>query len=245
METRKGLNPIAKGVILVLLALVVAAGYFGYRWFTARGQRLPLVLAWMRNPQAHPEWRITAGERCGEAPFLMPTDGFIGFLWGDSFRPWHRHQGLDIFGGAGLNQTPVYAAYPGFLTRLADWKSSLIVRIPEDPLNPGRQIWTYYTHLADSDGNSYISSQFPPGISELPVEAGELLGYQGNYSGDPNNPVGIHLHFSIVKDDGRGKFLNELDIDNTLDPSPYLGIPVNADQNEGELPICPGQLRSS
>jgi hypothetical protein len=245
MNTNTGLSPVAQGAVFVLLALVLVAAYFGYRWFSDRGQRLPMVVAWLRDPQAHPEWMITAGERCGQAPFLMPTDGFVGFLWGDSFRPGHRHQGLDIFGGGDLNQTPVYAAYPGYVSRLSDWKSSLIVRIPDDPLNPGRQIWTYYTHLADSDGSSYISSQFPPDTNEMFVEAGTLLGYQGNYSGDPDNPVGIHLHFSLVKDDGQGRFLNELDIDNTLDPTPYLGIPVNADQNQGEIPICPDQLRTS
>jgi hypothetical protein len=245
MNTNTGLSPVARGAVFVLLALVLVAAYFGYRWFIDRGQRLPMVVAWLRDPQAHPEWMITAGERCGQAPFLMPTDGFVGFLWGDSFRPGHRHQGLDIFGGGDLNQTPVYAAYPGYVSRLSDWKSSLIVRIPDDPLNPGRQIWTYYTHLADSDGSSYISSQFPPDTNEMFVEAGTLLGYQGNYSGDPDNPVGIHLHFSLVKDDGQGRFLNELDIDNTLDPTPYLGIPVNADQNQGEIPICPDQLRTS
>jgi hypothetical protein len=245
MNTNTGLSPVARGAVFVLLALVLVAAYFGYRWFIDRGQRLPMVVAWLRDPQAHPEWMITAGERCGQAPFLMPTDGFVGFLWGDSFRPGHRHQGLDIFGGGDLNQTPVYAAYPGYVSRLSDWKSSLIVRIPDDPLNPGRQIWTYYTHLADSDGSSYISSQFPSDTNEMFVEAGTLLGYQGNYSGDPDNPVGIHLHFSLVKDDGQGRFLNELDIDNTLDPTPYLGIPVNADQNQGEIPICPDQLRTS
>lgn len=34
----------------------------------------------------------------------------------------------------------------------------------------------------------------------------------------------MHLHFSIVKDDGNGRFLNELRIENTLDPSPYLRL---------------------
>jgi hypothetical protein len=114
----------------------------------------------------------------------------------------------------------------------------LIIRIPEDPLNPGQQVWTYYTHMADSDGNSYILPEYPPGTSEVFVEAGTLLGYQGNFSGDPNNPVGIHLHFSIVKDDGQGKFLNELEIQNTLDPSPYLGLQLNADQNRDQIPVC-------
>jgi hypothetical protein len=51
-----------------------------------------------------------------------------------------------------------------------------------------------------------------------------------NDSGEPGNPVGVHLHFSIVRDDGKGSFRNELDSHNTLDPSPYLGLPLNADQ---------------
>jgi hypothetical protein len=92
--------------------------------------------------------------------------------------------------------------------------------------------------MADPDGGSFISPQFPPGITEVFVQAGALLGYQGNYSGDSLNPVGIHLHFSIVLDDGQGKFRNELEIENTLDPSPYFGLPVNANKNNGEIPLC-------
>jgi hypothetical protein len=134
--------------------------------------------------------------------------------------------------------TPVIAAYPGYLTRLPDWKSSVIVRVPEDPLKPGRQIWLYYTHMADPAGNSFISPDFPPGMYENYVEAGTQLGYQGDYSGDPNNPVGVHLHFSIVLDDGQGNFRNELEIRNTLDPSPYLGLPLNARQSDGQLVVC-------
>jgi hypothetical protein len=223
--------------VLVLL-LVMLAGYLAYRWFERDGAQTSRVLLWLRDPGAHPEWAVEAGERCGDAPFVMPTSGFIGFLWGDSFRPGHRHQGLDIFGGGELNQTPVIAAYPGYLTRLPDWKSTVIIRIPDDPLRPGRQIWTYYTHMADPEGNSYVAAEFPPGTAEVFVEGGTLLGYQGNFSGDPFNPVGIHLHFSIVLDDGQGSFRNELEISNTLDPSPYLGLPVNAAQNRGEAPVC-------
>jgi len=85
-----------------------------------------------------------------------------GFLWDDSFRPGHRHQGIDIFAGTDVDVTPVIAAYPGYLTRLPEWKSSVIVRVPDDPLNPGRQIWLYYTHMADSGGNSFVSPDFRP-----------------------------------------------------------------------------------
>ncbi len=245
MPTERKMHPLARFLLFILLVGVIVAGYQVYSWISRQGRRAPQVFAWLRNPQSHPEWTIKIGERCGQAPLVMPTDGFVGFLWGDSFRPGHSHQGLDIFGGEGLNQTPVIAAYPGYLSRLPDWKSSLIIRIPDDPLHPGRQIWTYYTHMADAAGNSYIDSQFPADTNEVYVEAGTLLGYQGNFSGDPNSPVGIHLHFSIVQDDGQGKFRNELEIKNTLDPSPYLGLPANAESNQGEIPICPTEMKSS
>ena len=216
----------------------IIVGYFAYQWFTRSGERGMMLQAWFQNPDNHADWAISAGEVCGNAPFEMPTSGYIGFIWDDSFRPGHRHQGLDIFGGAEAGETPVYAAYDGYLTRLPDWKSSVIIRIPSDPLQPSRQIWTYYTHMATRGGESYIAAEFPTGTSEIYVEAGTLLGYQGNYSGDPNNPTGIHLHFSIVLDDPNGTFRNELKIQNTLDPSPYLGLPLNANANKGEIPVC-------
>ena len=222
--------------VLVILAIVV--GYLAYRWFSSGGVRAARVLAYKSDPSTRPEYELKIGERCGEAPFIMPTNGTTVYIWDDSFYSGHRHQGIDTFGGEGLNQTQVVAAYPGYLTRLPDWKSSVIIRIPEDPLKPGRQIWTYYTHMADREGNSFITPEFPPGTQEEYVEAGTLLGYQGNFSGDPFNPTGIHLHFSIVLDDGRGEFRNELEIKNTLDPSPYLGLPLNANQNKTEVPQC-------
>ena len=181
---------------------------------------------------------MRTGERCGNAPFVFPTQGFVGFLWGDSFRPGHLHQGIDIFGGKPAGETPVYAANDGYLSRLPDWKSSLIIRIPVDPFMPSRQIWTYYTHLADQKGNSYISPEFPPGTIEIPISAGTFLGYQGDYSGDPDNPTGVHLHFSIVLDDGKGRFLNELEFANTLDPSAYFQLNLNARNNLDEIPLC-------
>jgi hypothetical protein len=226
------------GLVILLVSL-----YIAIPWLRTRFSRLLRLREWFSNPSAHPDWVIQAGTRCGDAPFVMPTDGYIGFLWGDSFRPGQRHQGLDIFGGQAVGLTPVVATYPGYLTRLETWKSAVILRIPHDPLHPAHQIWLYYAHMADSAGNTFIDPQFPAGTQEVYVEAGTRLGYQGDYSGDPGNPTGIHLHFSIVLDDGQGHFRNELEIHNTLDPSPYLGLPLNAAANYGQLAVCPaGQV---
>jgi len=226
---------------IVVVGILAGVGIYLYMNMQRTFGRSARVVEWIRNPSAHPDWVVRAGTRCvPDAPFLMPTDGLIGYLWGDSFQAGKHHQGLDIFGGTDVGQTPVVAAYPGYLTRLSTWKSAVIVRLPSDPLQPGRPIWLYYTHMADPNGNSFISSAFPPGTVEKYIEAGTLLGYQGNYTGDATNPSGIHLHFSIVLDDGQGGFRNELDINNTLDPSPYLGLPLNAKTSDGAVIVCTG-----
>jgi murein DD-endopeptidase MepM/ murein hydrolase activator NlpD len=227
-----------KLLLSLLVIFILVSAYFLYQRFRSGDSRSANVLAWLRDSKSHPEWAMQPAQRCGDSPFIFPTYGLVGYLWGDSFRPGHRHQGIDTFGGAPPGETPIIAAYSGYLTRLPDWKSSVIIRIPHDPLQPERQIWTYYTHMADSDGNSFIDPAFPPSTREIYVEAGTLLGYQGNYSGDPFNPTGVHLHFSIVLDDN-GRFRNELEYSNTLDPSPYFGLPLNAASNPNQIPLCP------
>lgn len=224
-------------LIPILLVGLITAAVFLYLNYNPSGLRAAKVLAWIRAPVPGDARLIQMGSRCGKAPFIFPTSGIAGFLWGDSFRIGHQHQGVDIFAGTGVDVTPVVAAYSGFLTRLPEWKSSVIVRVPSDPLSPGRQIWVYYTHMADPAGNSFISPEFQPGTFDKPVEAGTFLGRQGDYSGDPNNPVGVHLHISIVKDDS-GRFMNELDIANTYDPSPYFGLALNASLSRDDAPTC-------
>ena len=228
-------------IISVVFVLGLVGGYFFFfkpEIFSLTSSRTARVLDYLRNPDEYANWKIDAGEHCGTAPFAWPTSGYIGYLWDDSFRPGHRHSGLDIFGGEEPGLTPIVAAYDGYLTRLDDWKSTVIIRIPQDPLNPQRQIWNYYTHMADVNGNPFVSEEFPPGTYEVFVKAGTVLGYQGNYSGTPGNPTGVHLHFSIVKDDGQGNFLNETDINNTLDPSPYFGIQLNAKEAPDGVLLC-------
>jgi hypothetical protein len=224
-------------LVLVILGVLFGTGYYIYitlRTTMARGRA---VNRWMARPADYASLMIPAGTRCGSAPFIFPTDGVAGYIWGDAFGPSHRHQGVDIFTDTDPGVTPVIAAYDGYITRKSYWKGALIQRLPSDPLNPGRQIWVYYTHLADAYGNSFIAAGFPAGASEVFVKAGTLLGYAGNYSGNPERPVGVHLHISVVKDEN-GTFLNELDINNTYDPSPYFGLALNASENRDQIPVC-------
>jgi murein DD-endopeptidase MepM/ murein hydrolase activator NlpD len=187
------------------------------------------IRRWFDDPASRDALRTAQREPCNGAPFILPSDGLIGLLWRDPAAPYsvlRRHTGIDIFGDGAPGEVPVYAAYGGYLTRLPDWVSSVIIR-HDDPLQPGRTIWTYYTHMASEDGDSFIMDAFPPGAREVWVEQGTLLGYQGEYAGAGLFPIGMHVHFSIVKSEADGSFKNESDLSNTLDPSPYLGLPLN------------------
>ncbi len=236
----KAKKPSWRKWLLFLIPIVALLIFLAYRFLIpgASSGRWAYYRALLIDRDSLSAFILKPGMRCGDSAFAFPTTGAIIGLWDQSYRVGHRHQGLDIFSGTSPGVTAVYAAYSGYLTRLDDWLSTVIIRVPEDPLHPDRQIWNYYTHMATRSGDSFISQEFPPGSYDVYVEEGSLLGFQGDYSGDPLNPTGLHLHFSIIKDDGEGGFLNELEIKNTLDPSPYFNLSVNHNNNAEEIPIC-------
>lgn len=210
---------------LILILLLLGTLAVAWQWSSNPANRA--FLSWARGST---DTLITVQrEKCAGAPFILPSDGFIGLLFADPRGPYSRlrpHQGIDIFTDQDPGVTPVYAAYDGYVTRADHWTSALIQRVPSDPLNPAQQIWLYYSHMADEQGIDYIEPAFERGVSEIFVQQGTLLGYVGNYDGNTPSRIWTHLHFSIVKDGG-GIYLNELDINNTLDPTLYLGMSVN------------------
>ena len=217
------------GVGVIGLFLLIQTTLFVRR--NVMDPRSQQFMQWLSGNAATREALVTTQrEACPGAPFILPTDGFIGLLYEDPRGPYSSsrpHQGIDVFSQAAAGVMPVYAAYDGYVTREPTWQSTLIQRVPADPLDPDRQIWLYYTHMADREGNDFIEPAFAPGTREFFVEQGTLLGYTGDYNGGSARQIGVHLHFSIVRDDGNGRYLNELDFANSLDPSPYLGMPLN------------------
>jgi len=197
-------------------------------WSWTRSNSTRHIIRWFNDRAARPGLTTTAADTCPDAPFALPSEGFIGLLYADPAGPYNvinRHTGIDIFGDGPPGTVPIVAAYDGLLTRLPSWRSTVIIR-HEDPLVPGRIIWTYYTHMATTDGSEdFILPEFPPGTTDAPVEKGQLIGYQGDYGG--TRRVGLHLHFSIVTSDETGAFLNEAVLRNTVDPSPYFGLPLH------------------
>lgn len=218
-----------------LAAVIILGGFVTWVFLNRRLDRISLIRPWFDNPAAHQDWLVEGGQYCPGAPMLFPSDGFIGVGWGDGTPPMYEHTGYDIFSPAGGdNITPIYAAYDGYLTRETTWRSTVIIRHPDFDQLPeitgGQQIWTYYTHMASADGETiYVSADFPKGTREKFVEAGTLLGYQGTWSGRLNDPVGLHLHFSIPVTVDGGGYANETMIENTLNPAPFLGIEEGED----------------
>ena len=222
----------AKKLGLLAILLVVVGVGCGVLWQGRRWVIHLVRVAWRRLTLSREPQPIDSA-RCPDAPWLLPTSGVLGVLWNDGrvppYGPGHPHTGLDIFGQGGESTVPVYAVAEGHLTRLRGWKSAVVIR-HEDPLRPGETVWTYYSHMASAGGTSYIVDDFPSGSAGVPVQAGQLLGYQGVWSGHPLKPGWMHLHFSVVRSAVDGSFLNETVPGNTLDPSPYLGIDGNADE---------------
>ncbi|MCA9988570.1 MAG: M23 family metallopeptidase [Anaerolineales bacterium] len=223
--SRRRVLKYALGLMLVggIVVLAVAGWFYSQREM----RRMRGIGPFVNEPETHPDWIVEGGSRCGTAPMIIPSTGYIGVGYRDGTPPMYAHTGYDIFSPAGAdNVTPIYAAYDGYLTREANWRSAVIIRHPEFPeLVDGEQIWTYYTHMASRDGEiSYIDPAFPQGTYELFVEQGTLLGYQGTWSGDPARYMTLHLHFSIVKSTGPDTYANETKSQNTYDPLPFLGL---------------------
>src|SRR6188474_1735461 len=99
-------------LLLILATAIITAGITAYYLYRPNAPRVNKFRQWMRDPAAHPDWKLAAGSQCNSAPFLFPTDGFAGFLWGDSFGLRHTHQGIDVFAGTDAGLTKVIAAYP-------------------------------------------------------------------------------------------------------------------------------------
>ncbi len=219
-----------KRLLLIGLCLLVGNGIIAYVIYQQmQSNSNDYIARWFQQPDSRTALTTIRQTPCEDAPFLLPSEGFIGLLWRDPARPYNilrRHTGIDIFGDGEAGEVPVVAAYDGYLSRLGDWQSTVIIR-HDDPLRPGRTVWTYYTHMASRDGTeSFVAPAFPPGTNEVFVEQGTLLGYQGEYNGS-GPAIGLHVHMSIVESDEDGSFKNEAQLGNTLDPSPYFGLPLD------------------
>ena len=93
--------------------------------------------------------------------------------------------------------------------------------------------------MAAANGtDSYVAQDFPSGAAGIPVKAGQLLGYQGTWSGKSFWPRWLHMHFAIIRVENRDDFLGELRLGNLLDPAPYLNVELKPETDtENSQPL--------
>src|SRR5689334_19850879 len=77
------------GFGLVLLVLGLGA-YLALRWYRGNSGSNQQIYEWLVNPDKHLELNTASMLRCPNAPFIIPSEGFIGLLWRDSAAPYNR-----------------------------------------------------------------------------------------------------------------------------------------------------------
>jgi hypothetical protein len=157
---------------------------------------------------------------CPGAAWQLPGDATLGVQWQDS--------SLVFFGQGREGAVPVYAVADGLLTRQADWVDAVAIQ-HDDPLHPSTKLWSFYSGMSVANGtDSLIVKDFAPGVENVPVKAGQLLGYEGTWSGRPQWPMWIHVQLQLVKAAETRQFPTQLSPESILDPSPYLKLAEKA-----------------
>ena len=155
---------------------------------------------------------------CPNAVWRLPSESTLGVQWSDG--------SLDFLGQGNKGKVPVYAVADGVLTRLNDWVGTVAI-LHSDPLHPSEQVWSYYNDMAAENGTvSYVVDEFPLGVTSVPVKAGQLLGYQGTWSGRPFWSRWLHAQFAVIRAEKGGEFPKEFALKDMLDPLPYLNLDI-------------------
>ena len=181
------------------------------------------------RPRDAEEPASTTRAACPGAPWRLPTRSELGVWW--------LSKQLGLMGQGYENTVPVFAVAEGLLMRRSDWHGEVAIQ-HDDPLRPGEKVWTFYGGMASGENDeSFVTQGFPPGSEGVPVQRGELIGYQGQWSLlEPWQPTWVHLQFAVAPALSGGAFPTHLagmaaeqpvpgetDLARPLDPSPYLG----------------------
>jgi hypothetical protein len=164
-------------------------------------------------------------DACPGALWQLPSDSRLGVQWQDD--------GLMFFGQGNEGQVPIYVVADGLLWRPKDWSDGVIIQ-HNDPLEEDKKIWTIYGGMSAGNGtDSFVAEEFPIGAENVPVKAGQFLGYQGSWSGNPQWPMWIHVQFALIRTNGEFPWTATSAF--LLDPSPYLGLALKSEKETSNL----------
>jgi Dolichyl-phosphate-mannose-protein mannosyltransferase len=166
---------------------------------------------------------------CPAVTWRLPSDGSLGVQSSEG--------GIDFFGHGNEGSIPVYAVADGLLTRRPEWVDAVAI-LHDDPLRPREKIWAFYGGMAAANGaDSYVAKDFPQGTKNFPVKSGQLLGYQGSWSGVPLWGTWLHTFFAVLDASGKNTFPENI-TGNVLNPAPYLGINIESGNKNPQALKC-------
>ena len=195
-----------------------------------RSYRLVDVVAENKVYKAFEQAAQKSIDVCPSGVWRLPSDGLFGIQWMKSR--------IDFFGRGNAGKIPIYAVADGLLTRQAGWVDSVAI-LHDDPLNPAQKVWSYYGGMAASNGtDSYVVGDFPAGTTNVPVQSGQLIGYQGSWSGNPPWPKWVHMSFAVIYSSQQNTFPEKVTPEITLDPVPYLGLTVETGNENPQTLNC-------
>ncbi len=167
---------------------------------------------------------------CPGAVWQLPSDGALGVQW--------ESGGLNFFGHGNMGEVPVYAVADGLLTRLPGWVNAVAIQ-HDDPLNPGATVWSVYGSMGAANGtDSFVAADFPIAVENIPVKAGQLLGYQGAWSGNPSWPMWMHALFILTRSMNQDALPTTFTPNLVLDPTPYLNLALQAENKNMQSLQC-------
>lgn len=156
---------------------------------------------------------------CPNSPWQIPSESDMGLFW------YNRQ--LILMGAGYTGEVPVHAIADGMLYQFPQWKTAVAI-MHNNPFDPGRKIWSFYGDMAPAYNadSAYIDSRFL-GAEGVPVKAGDLIGYQGQWLG-PSQSTWVHLRFALIPADSDGGFPEVfLPIENYYSDLPSLQDQIN------------------
>ncbi|MGC9469252.1 MAG: hypothetical protein ACP5HS_11720 [Anaerolineae bacterium] len=167
------------------------------------------------EPRLPGEIYPSSSVQCPGAVWALPSKATFGVWW--------FTKELVLMGEGEEGTVPVYAVADGVLMRRETWNDAVAIR-HDDPLCSDGQVWTFYRGLASAEGDrSYVADEFPPGINEIPVSAGQMLGYQGRLWDSGSSWV--HVRFAVLPSLEDGAFPGAL-VGRAVPDAPPLPVEV-------------------
>lgn len=164
--------------------------------------------------------KIEVPSSCPGGVWPLPTSAYLGYKY---------QEGTLTFYGAGLEgQVPITAPADGLVYRPKNFPEGSLLILHEDTHHSGDQVISLFEDLRPFRGQTdLISDRFPIGSAGLAVKKGDVIGFQSTWSENQNQPVWLHVDYSLAVYSPDYFDDYELLKANLINPGDYFGITVD------------------